>query len=80
LIFERTFWPVGPTLRFPRAKKISFYSERLGKKISGVYSISGRMLTVTSSDGRQKSAPLGGSNPETLARLTLIELEATKSE
>jgi hypothetical protein len=38
------------------------------------------MLTVTSSDGRQKSAPLGDSNPETLARLTLIELEATKSE
>jgi hypothetical protein len=61
-------------------KKISFYSERLGKKISGVYSISGRMLTVTSSDGRQKSAPLGGSDPEILARLTLIELEATKSE
>jgi hypothetical protein len=48
---------------------ISFYSERLGKQISGVYSISGRMLIVTSADARQKSAPLGGSSPEILARL-----------
>jgi hypothetical protein len=34
------------------------------------------MLTVTTLDGRQKSAPLGGSKPEILARLALIELEA----
>jgi hypothetical protein len=61
-------------------KEISFYSELLGKQISGSYSICGRMLIVTSSDGRQKSAPLGGVNPENLARLTLIELEAQKSE
>jgi hypothetical protein len=61
-------------------KEISFYSERLGKQISGIYSISGRMLIVTSSDGRQKRAPLGGSSPEILARLTLIELEGCRSE
>lgn len=33
------------------------------------------MLTVTTSDGRQKTAPLGGSKPEILARLVLIDLE-----
>jgi hypothetical protein len=60
-------------------KEISFYSERLGKQISGVYSKSGRMLTVISSDGRQKSVPIGGSKPEILVRLALIELEARKS-
>jgi len=38
------------------------------------------MLIVTSSDGRQKSAPLGGSSPEVLARLTLLELEAAISD
>jgi hypothetical protein len=34
------------------------------------------MLTVTTADGRRKNAPLGGTNPEILARLTLVELEA----
>jgi hypothetical protein len=38
------------------------------------------MVTVTAADGRQKSAPLGGSNPEILARLALIELEVKNSE
>jgi hypothetical protein len=33
------------------------------------------MLTVTTSDGRQKTAPLGGTKPEVLARLVLIDLE-----
>ncbi len=33
------------------------------------------MLTVTTSDGRQKTAPLGGTKPEILARLVLIDLE-----
>jgi hypothetical protein len=61
-------------------KALSFYSEQLGRQISGVYSISGRMLIVTSSDGRQKRAPLGGSSPEILARLALVELEAANSE
>jgi hypothetical protein len=61
-------------------KEISFYSERLGKQISGVFSTSGRMLIVTSADGRKKSVPLGGSSPEILARLTLIELEPAVSD
>jgi len=34
------------------------------------------MMTVTTADGRQKNAPVGGTNPEMLARLTLVELEA----
>jgi hypothetical protein len=61
-------------------KDISFFSDRLGKQISGTYLLSGRMMTVTSADGRQKNAPLGGTPPEVLARLTLIELEAAKPE
>jgi hypothetical protein len=61
-------------------KQISFYSERLGKQIFSFYSISGRTLIVTGSDGRQKTAPLGGINTEVLARLILIDLDAAKSE
>jgi hypothetical protein len=38
------------------------------------------MLIVASSDGQQKSVPLGGVNAEILARLILIELESSKSE
>jgi predicted RNA-binding protein with PIN domain len=63
-----------------RSKVISFYSEQLGKKISGTYSLSGRMVIVTTSDGRQRRAPAGGGKPETLARLALIELEAANSD
>jgi hypothetical protein len=61
-------------------KDISFFSERLGKQISGTYLLLGRMMTVIAADGRQKNAPLGGTPPEILARLTLLELEATKPE
>jgi hypothetical protein len=61
-------------------KEISLYLERLGKEISGTYSISNRMMIVTTSDGRQKSTPRGGGSPEILARLTLIDLEARTSE
>ena len=58
-----------------RSKEISFYSEQLGKQISGTYSLSGRLLTVTTLDGRQQRAPAGGGNPEILARLALVALE-----
>jgi hypothetical protein len=34
------------------------------------------MMTVSTLDGRQKTAPLGGSKPETLALLALVELES----
>jgi hypothetical protein len=40
-------------------KEMSFFSERLGKQISGKYLLLGRMMTVTTADGRQKNAPLG---------------------
>jgi len=49
------FGCAGATLTLPACEnEYPFYSERLGKQISGVYSISGRMLIVISSDGRQK--------------------------
>ena len=57
-------------------KEISFFSERLGKQISGTYLGLGRMMTVTAADGE----PLGGTPPEILARLTLVELEAAKPD
>jgi len=61
-------------------KDISFFSERLGKQISGTYLPLGRMMIVTAADGRQKNTPLGGTPPEILARLALVELEAAKLE
>jgi hypothetical protein len=36
------------------------------------------MVTVTSSDGRQKSTQIGGSPPSAIARLMLIELEEAR--
>jgi hypothetical protein len=59
-------------------KEISFYSMRLGRRITGVYSVFGGTITVTGSDGRQKTTQLGASLPESLARMMLIELELTK--
>ena len=56
-------------------KDIAFYSVRMGRQIAGTWSLFGGNLTVTASDGRQKTARLGSSLPESLARLMLIELE-----
>jgi hypothetical protein len=56
-------------------KDISFYSERLGRQITGTWSLFGGKLTVTACDGRQKTTLLGDSSPESLARLMLVELE-----
>jgi hypothetical protein len=36
------------------------------------------LLTVTAPDGRTKSAQLGGSSPELVARLLLLELDREK--
>jgi len=47
---------------------------------SGTMRIEGGLLTVTAPDGRTKSAQLGGSSPETMARLLLLDLEREKSE
>jgi hypothetical protein len=36
------------------------------------------LITVTARDGRTKSAQLGGSSPELVARLLLLELDREK--
>jgi len=56
-------------------KDISFYSLGLARQITGNWSLFGEMLTVTAWDGRQKTTQLGGSSPESLAHLMLVELE-----
>jgi hypothetical protein len=45
---------------------------------SGTIRIEDGLLTVTAPDGRTKSAQLGGSSPELVARLLLLELEREK--
>ena len=47
---------------------------------SGKMRIEDGLVTVTAPDGRTKSAQLGGSSPETMARLLLLDLEREKSE
>jgi hypothetical protein len=42
---------------------------------SGICSVFGDMITVTAPEGRQETTQLGGSSPESLARMMLIELE-----
>jgi hypothetical protein len=55
-------------------REFSFYSERVGKHLSGIWSVFGGRLTVVAPDGRQKTIQLGSSTPETLVRMMLIEL------
>jgi hypothetical protein len=45
---------------------------------SGKMNIEDGLLTVTAADGRTKSAQLGGSSPELVARLLLLELDREK--
>jgi hypothetical protein len=52
-------------------KGVDFYSVRLGRQITGTWSLFGGNLTVTAWDGRQKTTQLGGSSPESLARMML---------
>ena len=59
-------------------REISFYSERYGRHVSGVWSVFGGRITVTAPDGRQQTTQLGNSTPETLARLMLIEIEGER--
>jgi hypothetical protein len=59
-------------------REISFYSERYGKHVSGIWSVFGGRITVTAPDGRQQTTHLGKSTPETLARLMLIEIEGQR--
>jgi hypothetical protein len=54
---------------------------RVGNEIFCVYSAFGGLLTVTTSDGRQKIAQLASSSsPVTLARKILIEMELEKKD
>jgi hypothetical protein len=55
-------------------REISFYSEKLGTNVSGIWSVFGGRITVTAPDGQQQTTHLGSSTPETLARLMLVEL------
>jgi hypothetical protein len=45
---------------------------------SGTMKIDDGLVTVTAPDGRTKSAQLGGSSPELVARLLLLELDREK--
>ena len=50
--------------------------ERKGQPaIKGQMWVDGGLLTVTSSDGRQKTTQVGNARPAGLARLMLLELE-----
>ena len=59
-------------------REISFYSDRYGKHVSGIWSVSDGKITVIAPDGRQQTTRLGNSAPETLARLMLIEIEGER--
>ena len=59
-------------------REISFYSERYGKHVSGIWSVFGGRITVTAPDRQQQTTHLGKSTPETLARLMLIEIEGQR--
>jgi hypothetical protein len=59
-------------------REISFYSDRYGKHVSGIWSVFGGRITVTAPDGRQQTTHVGNSTPETLARLMLIEIEGQR--
>ena len=52
-------------------REISFYSDRYGKHVSGLWSVFGGRITVIAPDGRQQTTHLGDSTPETLARSML---------
>jgi hypothetical protein len=46
--------------------------------ITYIWSVFGGILTVTAPDGRQKKTQLGGSTPESLARIMAGNLEREK--
>ncbi len=60
--------------------EIQFRGGNPKKRYSGKMRIEDGLVTVTVPDGRSKSAQLGGSSPETMARLLLLDLEREKSE
>jgi hypothetical protein len=60
--------------------EIQFRGGKPKKWHSGKMRIEDGLVTVTAPDGRTKSAQLGGSSPETMAHLLLLDLEREKSE
>ena len=64
-------------------RSIAYDGEIIVERASGVtlrghMSASNGVVTVTSSDGREKSTQIGGSPPRAIARLMLIELEEAR--
>jgi hypothetical protein len=57
-------------------EKISFKDPN-GKHLSGLFDVSGGMITVTGPNGRTKTAGIEDSmlGPETLARVLLLQLQ-----
>jgi hypothetical protein len=57
-------------------EKISFEDPN-GKRLSGLFNVSGGMMTVTAPDGRTKTAGIEESmlGPETLAKVLLLQLQ-----
>jgi hypothetical protein len=55
--------------------EIQFRGGNPKKCHSGKMRIDDGLITVTARDGRTKSAQLGGSSPELVARLLLLELD-----
>jgi hypothetical protein len=49
--------------------------ERKGQPLKGEMWVADGLLTVTSSDGRQKTTQVGNARPAGLARLMLLELD-----
>ena len=58
--------------------EIQFRGGNPKKWHSGTMKIDDGLITVTTCDGRTKSAQLGGSSPELVARLLLLELDREK--
>ena len=60
--------------------EIQFRGGKPKKWHSGSMRIADGLLTVTARDGRTKSAQLGASSPDLVARLLLLELDRKKSK
>jgi hypothetical protein len=58
------------------SEKISF-KDAVGKRLSGLFNVSGGMITVTAPDGRTKTAGIEESmlSPEILAKVLLLQLQ-----
>jgi hypothetical protein len=53
-------------------------TSRQGRPLRGRMSVHDRVVSVTTPDGRRKSALIGGTLPHTLAWLMLVEMEEAR--